>query len=573
MARIWFSPQLLKPRGTGLNLEFPSEHWPIDAPGRNRALEITSMDPQGIRSLTLELPQPVKVETVRICLAPIDGDPEAMELQFLSDGPPGGGTMAGFPLEFESKDPKCLVERVDQNGVKSLRFDFSFRRERSRLLIGSIGLDVPGPGPRTGDPQHLEAFGDGESHPLKDRFRTLEDAQELFPFVESLDEEQVRAEIQAVLDGCCSLTLPAGVYLLGERGLALDGAQELRGEGPNCTILRYWGSDAAVRVNSGCGLTTYGWGVRGLTVSCKPREEGAVRGRYGLRIGQISTSPLSAHMGVLDSVRLQGAETAGLHLVASQINQLRDVDLSSNLGDGCRIDSGASSSSSSTDTHFYGCGFRNNRRGLLATGGAVFSFYGCTFELNREEGVRLFRPDLPVRISRNFVFERCYFENNNTGGGSGSANFFIESEFLDSVTPHGIWQHLEIRRSYFVKPGEGNWNIRAGRCQLVVWHPEAIGPIGTDNGSTAAFVTIWDDGPPSQWQIGGPNTPVLFHRESGGSFVYCNEGGNWKLAASLTRNGIESAGALVLPSPDGNRWRVTVDDQGRIQTSLIPIPP
>ena len=465
-----------------------------------------------------------------------------------------------------------------------MRLGLRFQRKGSRILIGSIGVDVPGAASAV-DAKSFGAVGDGASHPLSQQFKTLEQAQSRFPFVESLDEEADRAAIQAALDTACNVHVPAGLYVLGERGLALDGGKQLWGDGPICTVLRYWGDDAALRANSGIGSVTHSWAVRGLGIYCNPSPGGGAAGQYGLRIGQLYSSPLSAHAGVVENVRLIGAGKAGLHLRASQINHLRGVDASSNAGDGCLVD--APLGGANTATHFYACTFRENgKRGLYSTGGIVFSFHGCTFELNGEEGCRLWRPDVPEHAARNWVFERCYFELNNKGQSGSFANFFIDSEWLAGVEKHGKWQHVELRRCYLTQPGEGNWNVRAGRCQLVIWYAETPAPpvIGTDTGSSAVDVAIWGDGAPAElWQIGSPAARLMFHSVRGGTHqFYANSGGEWTRAAIVSGGGVFTDGELevadpshgvVLASPNGSRWRVTVDDQGDLQAVVIPPPP
>jgi hypothetical protein len=104
--------------------------------------------------------------------------------------------------------------------------------------------------------------------------------------------------------------------VLGDNSITLDGSKHLVGAAMVTVKLIYHGPSAAVVVNSGKDITTAYWAVRELTIDCQHI------GSYGLRIGHGQPSPVSANVGIAQSLTLQGATQAGLRLTGSQINSL-----------------------------------------------------------------------------------------------------------------------------------------------------------------------------------------------------------------------------------------------------------
>lgn len=68
--------------------------------------------------------------------------------------------------------------------------------------------------------QEFGAIGDGLAHPLSERFKTLADAQRLYPFVTSLTQTIDYAAIQAAITMCFTnrkrLFIPAGDYVISD---------------------------------------------------------------------------------------------------------------------------------------------------------------------------------------------------------------------------------------------------------------------------------------------------------------------------------------------------------------------
>lgn len=419
------------------------------------------------------------------------------------------------------------------------------------------------------------AIGDGQSHPLSERFDSLAQAQWCYPHAQGLNEEIDWAAIQAAVNAEDSIFIPPGEYMLDSNSIKLDGAKHLVGVGTDATIIHYSGSKAAMQVNSGLGFTTEHWSISDLTVDCDKI------GNYGIRLGQDTTSPHSANKGVLERLVLKGAVKAGLLLDYSQINIIRDVYCIRNDGHGCYVK--LDGPISNTDTHFFGCSFRDNRRnGLYSDGGVGLSFFACTFELNDFEGVLLSK-NSDIGTTRNWVLDRCYFERNNRNqpvrGNKGQ--LVIKSQQEEGV--NGIWQHMEVRRCLFALLGDTTHNVIAGRCQLVIWYPETNAtPIGRDLGTNEDHITIWDDSGPDisisnigGWELGGGNAKIIFHRinREHDEEVYFNQNGNWIRVLSLTKNGIETdtdieftqpATGLVLSAPNGARYRIMVDNNGQV---------
>lgn len=421
-----------------------------------------------------------------------------------------------------------------------------------------------------GNVKDLGAIGDGATHPLSDRFNDLSEARTVYPHVQSLTDEIDWAVIQATVHAGSTVFLPPGVYVLGQRSIDLDGTKHFSGAGIGATTLHYRGSDAAMRVNSGKGVKTAKWSVQGFSIDCQKTAP------YGLRLGQLLVSPHSANTGLVESVHLTRATKAALHLVASQINLLRNVHCDRNIGDGCHVEL-LTEQNSNTDTYFFGCTFRfNDGRGLWSNGGVHMTFHGCTFERNGEEGVLLDKGPLLV-ATRNWTFDRCYFEANNEERGAANYGQFT----VRSQVPQP-WQSVELRRAHFSEPGDGNWNIHAGQVQLLVWYPDVLGsPIGTDTGASAGYVSIWDDSPPDAltiggWVIGGAASRIVYHQvnRAGEDALWFNDGGIFRSVLFLTKDGALSdleiadpARGVVLRAPGGTRYRITVDNTGALQTN------
>ncbi len=417
----------------------------------------------------------------------------------------------------------------------------------------------------------LGAIGDGRSHPLSERYSTLRRAKVDYPVAESLSDEIDWAVIQTAVERCDGVFLPPGTYVLGTNTVRLDGRKQLLGAGMTSVTLLYEGNDVAVWVNSGRGISTSSWAVRNLTIDCQNT------GPYALRIGhQLAARPVSANIGLAESLLITGATEAGLHLEASQANEFINVHCSENSGDGCRI---AVSNSRNTDTHFYKCNFlKNGKYGFYANQGNVITFSGCLFQDNGWEGLRLEKKLREAGItSANWIFDRCWFHTNNL---CRNARYQPLHIFIDSEVD-AIWKNIELRHCVFQFRGARRL-IKAGQCQLRIWYPYFGSKLGMDTGSPSDSITIWSEKPVTTWDLKGSESKVVFYRTDNAdgysNQIYMNQGGSWFLVTRFSPNGIftqanievgDSSQGLILTSPGGFRYRLTVDDAGNLTTTAV----
>lgn len=276
---------------------------------------------------------------------------------------------------------------------------------RARVAMGIDPTDDESPNlvPYCVNVRDLGAVGDGVYHCLAERFDSLAAARAEYPAASSLGESIDWAAIQKAVCNYDAVEIPCGVYHLGDRTIDIVRSVDLFGDGVDRTILIYDGEDAGIWVNSsrkiaGCQRKPMSfWVVRDLTV------DGRGRGAFGLRLGRGAVERgVSANNGRVESVRLTGMREAGLHLIASQSNVLRDVYCHQNRKDGCRVDCVAAffkdgghakrKLAYSTNTKFYDCHFiLNDRHGVSAGSGVGFTFHGCLFEGNGGVGAFLVR--------------------------------------------------------------------------------------------------------------------------------------------------------------------------------------
>lgn len=90
------------------------------------------------------------------------------------------------------------------------------------------------------NPKQFGAIGDGASHPLSQRYGTLAQAQAVYPFATTLDQEIDGCAIQAALKAGTKVQLPAGRFRISET-LSVRSNTEVAGAG-NGTLL-IWGTD------------------------------------------------------------------------------------------------------------------------------------------------------------------------------------------------------------------------------------------------------------------------------------------------------------------------------------------
>lgn len=109
----------------------------------------------------------------------------------------------------------------------------------------SAARNVAGPAPLVPDgslsAKDFGAIGDGQRHPLAERFASLADARRVFPFAGSLDQTLDWAGIQAAVNAVEGqldrrVYVPAGRYIISN-SIRLPSAIDLHGDGAGITLL------------------------------------------------------------------------------------------------------------------------------------------------------------------------------------------------------------------------------------------------------------------------------------------------------------------------------------------------
>lgn len=149
-----------------------------------------------------------------------------------------------------------LLSRGTGTGARTTRRGFL---AGSALLLTAAARPLPGPAvppstpPSTPSITERGAVGDGRSHPLSERFRSLPDARKVHPHATSLDQEQDWAAIQgAILELSRSghggtVEIPPGRYRLNaelvlpnlDRGDDSFNEVEIRGAGLRASVLSW----------------------------------------------------------------------------------------------------------------------------------------------------------------------------------------------------------------------------------------------------------------------------------------------------------------------------------------------
>jgi hypothetical protein len=81
------------------------------------------------------------------------------------------------------------------------------------------------------------AIGDGSSHLLSKKYGTLQDAQDVYPFVNSLDHELDWAALQAALNSGKNILVPEGKYLISEVAETRGRSLKICGQGDKSILV------------------------------------------------------------------------------------------------------------------------------------------------------------------------------------------------------------------------------------------------------------------------------------------------------------------------------------------------
>lgn len=260
----------------------------------------------------------------------------------------------------------------------------------------------------------------------------------------------VSVALQNAINACNygkrSLRLRAGEYYTGTTSITINGPIRIYGEGMGqaygdsfgalCTTIRYVGSDAAVKVNTGVNKSTLGFSLENLAISGYATGSAVQTGSYGLRLGA-DTGTILACQGEVRNVRCEGFTVAGIHSINSQGTAFYNVRSMYNEGDGLIQEGGATSGGGNRSNSYFKCFFNyNEKRGAYLKEGGNTSFFQCHFEHNNWEGWHVERnASSGSYVFNDFYFYQCHLEQNqespNTGTAWATATDYERGDFVN----------------------------------------------------------------------------------------------------------------------------------------------
>jgi hypothetical protein len=258
----------------------------------------------------------------------------------------------------------------------------------------------------------------------------------------------VQDAINACNYGERSLRIRAGEYYTGTTSLVVNGPIRIYGEGMGqaygdsfgalCTTIRYVGSDAAVKINTGISKSTLGFVLEDIAISGYATGTATATGSYGLRLGSDTGSNLACQ-GEVRNVRCEGSTVAGIHNVNAQGVAFYNCRAMFNA-DGLIQEGGATSGGGNRSNSFWHCHFKlNTKRGAYLKEGGNTSFNSCHFEENAWEGWHIERQLAAGSYAMtNFHFTDCHVETNQTSPNVGSAwltsTAYVRGDFVSETS-------------------------------------------------------------------------------------------------------------------------------------------
>lgn len=284
------------------------------------------------------------------------------------------------------------------------------------VVLGAAKVGTNGYNPMDSGNPLANAIGDGNDHPLSERFDTLAEAQAVFPFAQDLAEQIDESAFTRGLTLADVVLAPAGVYKL-RLGLAWQTGKRLIGPAVFEPAAEATGT-AMFRANN---ITD--WTVAGPTFDAGGVMATSVRIHGGSAdflmedvtvtgATDVGTNVADCARGTFRRVRSVGNGNGGTSdanwWILGTDHRFIDCDGDSALGAGWRI---LGTSSTSARNRFTGCRANNNSR---------YGFYGVGT-----------RADAPV----DYVFTDC------DAVGNGSAGVFsgFALHMLNRVRGKGLW--------------------------------------------------------------------------------------------------------------------------------------
>lgn len=356
------------------------------------------------------------------------------------------------------------------------------------------------------------------------------------------------AAIQTAINaGGAPVFIPAGTYQINE--LTYGGGTKIVGAGAGQTTLSYVGSGTAI-ANANPGVRIYRVAIGGLTLS------DAGSGTVGINLDSVSSGRfVDLNVTGFDTdIRVGSAINGG-----AVYNTFVQVDAHT-ATTGFKIEA-----SGSNENWFVACRANNcSSRGFDIADSNHIVLSSCAVESN---GVGVYVDASSNALSDRTTIAHSRFEGNTTAVQVASANVrdtaILENHFTGNgtdLTDAGVRTH------------------QAGVATRYKWHSwQADGPFAfhrvVGGGAELPAVRMVDEttgvGTPVTLQIETGRITGYYLRGRSGGTTYFDVGASGKVTAADDVEVTGSTNGMILESPDGTRWRVTVADGGTLSVAAV----
>jgi len=212
---LWISPADWATGEDTLRIRHLSTHF---------AAEITSTSSGTSKKwvhMGLRIPPGARIIAVRICYKLSHSRSYISEVRLIETKIPDQvNVLHNDSTGLKSTLSECYFSEVgtyNPKGAVTLALRLNVANTLDKILLGSVGVDIETTvAVAVADVTCFGAIGDGSSHPLRERYASLEEAQAVYPHAGNLDDDQIDwAAIQSALDSGRDVYVPrtSGYYM------------------------------------------------------------------------------------------------------------------------------------------------------------------------------------------------------------------------------------------------------------------------------------------------------------------------------------------------------------------------
>jgi len=330
--------------------------------------------------------------------------------------------------------------------------------------------------------------------------------------------------------------IKAGTYTLSET-LKIPSFICLMGEQRERVTLVYEGSGYAIE-STDTSTRHYSIMIKNLWL------KGNDVGGGGINFTRVSS-------GVVEHVNVDNFNGIGVLIdTDAYYNIFLDLVARSNI-DGARLVSTAN------ENRFIACRFDgNSQKGIRMVDGSLNTVIQSAFENNNEDGVYIDSAAYPLILG-------CRFEGNSEYGVELTSNAIKATLIANYYTNNTLGGVLDNGQNTIRLEQHGSYGL-----QFVIPWGVVTGIIGREGGSDEPMLILRD----SYTTSGNPITLQIETERWSGYFLKCKRGGEDYVSIDANNGRIEvhKAGqGIILKSPNGTRYHVTVDDAGNLVTTAL----